>query len=57
MRRHIPIRMTEELPASKLGTKEHWDMVYERETKEYEVRSPYFVVQSFRVQYDVLKTD
>lgn len=32
-------------------------MVYERETKEYEVRSPYFVVQSFRVQYDVLKTD
>jgi hypothetical protein len=31
--------MTEELPASKLGTKEHWDMVYERETKEYEVRS------------------
>lgn len=29
--------MTEELPASKLGTKEHWDMVYERETKEYEV--------------------
>ncbi|KAH8083001.1 hypothetical protein HD553DRAFT_313074 [Filobasidium floriforme] len=28
--------MTEELPASKLGTKEHWDMVYERETKEYE---------------------
>lgn len=29
--------MSEELPASKLGTKEHWDMVYERETKEYEV--------------------
>ena len=29
--------MTDELPASKLGTKEHWDMVYERETKEYEV--------------------
>jgi hypothetical protein len=36
---YLPIRMTEELPASKLGTKEHWDMVYERETKEYEVRS------------------
>jgi hypothetical protein len=39
----FPIRMTEELPASKLGTKEHWDMVYERETKEYEVRSPCFI--------------
>lgn len=28
--------MTEELPASKLGTKEHWDMVYARETGEFE---------------------
>ena len=30
------VTMSEELPASKLGTKQHWDMVYERETKEYE---------------------
>jgi hypothetical protein len=29
--------MTEELPASKLGTKEHWDLVYERETREHKV--------------------
>lgn len=56
MRRHNPIKMTEELPASKLGTKEHWDMVYERETKEYEVRLSSFVLRSLSVrQYDVLR--
>lgn len=26
----------EELPPSKLGTKEHWDMVYERENRVFE---------------------
>jgi hypothetical protein len=36
--------MSDELPASKLGTKEHWDMVYERETKEYEVGPNGFVM-------------
>lgn len=49
--------MPEELPASKLGTKEHWDMVYERETKEYEVSLSSFVLRSLSVkQYDVLRT-
>lgn len=28
----------DELPASRLGTKEHWDMVYARETREHAVR-------------------
>lgn len=49
--------MTEELPASKLGTKEHWDMVYERETKEYEVGLSSCALRSLDVkQYDVLRT-
>lgn len=50
--------MTEELPASRLGTKEHWDLVYERETKEYEVGQSSFGLRSLSVkQYGVLGTE